>query len=215
MALLPQALTTLAKVHAMLGIPDAVTTDDTYLTDLINAATRFIERETGRKLVRRNYNGAVDDHSQTDVDDEDYIIFSGKGHYKHSLPQFPISSAGFVLEELTGRVNGTPSWATLTEDDDYVLDRETGIITMLVGCFGRGDRNYRVTCAAGYQEAAVPWVPDDLEMACRTLVRETYKEQDRLTSEKIGDISRSYDVTQHRKLVENTIENYRADSNFM
>lgn len=215
--MLAEALTTLEKVHRMLGIPDTETGDDTYLEELIDAATWSIQEYCGRKFVRRNYNGATaGNHSQTNVPNEDYIKFSGKDSKRHALREYPISSAGFVLEELANRVSGVESWDTLTENEDYVLDRDTGIITMLdSGVFWRGERNYRVTMAAGYQvQAAAPWVPYDLSNACAVMVKEAYKEQDRMTSDKMGDIGRSYDLTKQRQLVEKVLDNYRSDANF-
>ena len=216
MAALPEDLTTRTNVKAALGIPTGNTTDDDYIDRLIHAATAAIQEFTGRKLVRRMYNGASGTHAQTGVAGEDYVFFSGKGKSRHCLPQYPISTAGFVLQELASRENGEETWDTLEEDEDYVLDRDIGILDILAGVFERGTRNYRVTMAAGYQtQDAAPWVPYDLEQACIVMVREAYKESERLNSEKIGDISRSYDMTKHRALVEDTIANYRADSNFM
>lgn len=217
MTVIVEALTTLAKIHTMLGIPTATTTDDTYLEELIAAATFAIQEYCGRKFVRRNYNGASGTHATTSVTSEDYIIFSGKGKSRHALTQYPISSTGFVLAELTNRDSvGVETWETLTAGVDYLIDYDTGIITMLNGLFDRGDRNYRVTAAAGYQtQTAAPWVPYDLSQACAVMVREAYRESERLTSEKLGDITRSHDITKHRAMVEGVLDRYRADSNFI
>ena len=217
MSVISEGLTTLAKVKTMLGIPTANTTDDTYLEDLIAAATFAMQEYCGRKFVRRNFNGVVGTHSQTSVVDEDYIYFSGKGSRRHSLPCFPISSSGFVLYSLATRDgNGTETWDTLVENVDYKVDRINGILTRLGGSFCEGVNNYRVTMAAGYQiQAAAPWVPYDLEHCCKVMVREAFKEIDRTSSEKIGDITRAYDMTKARSMVESVLDNYRADSNFM
>lgn len=216
MALLAEALTTLANTKQALGVPSGTTTDDTLITDLINAATKFIQNELGRKLVRRTYNDATTAHATTSVPGEERYIFSGDGSAAHALPNRPIIATGFVLEELASRISSGETWATLTLYVDYVIDVERGIIRLLDWTFATdAPRNYRVTYTGGYQEAnAAPFVPADLERACHELVKQEYRHLGTVTSEGIAGWSRSFNTDQSRSFVERTLDHYRSNAPF-
>lgn len=119
MALNSDALTTLANLKEEVGIATADTSKDSRLERVINRATRWIEKETGRKLKARNYNGfnATGEGSDFDhrtgssghtVPSEDFLYFSGndaitddQGRGVLHLPVFPVlkvnSSARSVI----------------------------------------------------------------------------------------------------------------------
>src|SRR4051812_21987344 len=174
------ALTTLENLKAALNVSTSDTSEDPYLERLINRASRWVESETERRspdgkygLKARRYNGAAGSapdnvHETTGVPDEDHVYFSGHtkdrggdtlsapqtGGVFH-LPAWPVQSNSvlpFVLESLDARDGAGETWEEdLTEFDDYVVDRERGVLRLLSGAFAWGHRNYRITMAAGYQ----------------------------------------------------------------
>lgn len=217
MPLLKTALTTLEATKRALGVPQGTTSDDGLLTDLINAASRLIEERTGRKLVRRSYNGGSSVHSTTQVADEGYYIFSGDGvSGEHALPNYPVVSSGFVLESLQSRGSGGDTWSALTEYVDYVVDYNRGIVHFNGGTFAKGIRNYRITYTGGYAEnTAPPFVPEDLVRACHEVIKGEYRDNASVTSETIAGWSRTYNSDKSNTLVEQTIERYKSVANFL
>lgn len=238
MSLKSEALTTLASAKLSLGIPAANTDDDTLIEDLIDAATDYIESETNRKLVKRNYNrstkaSASDDHAITGVDDQLFYRFSGDGRSSfHILPQYPVDdTATFLLEFLNQRgssVSGNETWESNTYVlwDSYVVDYDTGTIRIVnenlsKGFFAFGDRNFRVTYTAGFAEPSgsgtpvAPWVPQDLQRACNELVKNMFNDSDNLSMERIGDWTRAFDTKKESPFLGLTIAKYTAVSNLI
>ncbi len=78
----------------------------------------------------------------------------------------------FVLATLNDRgsgISGGEDWnmTELVEFDDFIVDRQNGILRNLNGAFVSGNRNYRITMAAGFKVgSAQPYVPADLEELC-------------------------------------------------
>jgi hypothetical protein len=169
-------------------------------------------------LKARRYNGDTGSapnnvHTTTKVRDEDYIYFDGTtkdkgGHTlincdtglaEFHLPAYPVQADSvltFALAVLSNRTNsGGETWDTtsLLQNDAYVLDRENGILRLLSGTFTPGTRNYRITCAAGYQYGDnQPYVPPDLEGVCLELCKQVYRDDRAVLSESIGSWSRQY-----------------------
>ena len=220
--LTPEALTTLDNLKERLGITG--TSRDNELERLINRATSRIEERTERKLKARRYDNGGSTHPTTNIPDEDYIYFSGttldkggdtlveQGCGIFYLPAWPIradeeeGSAAFKLEALSNRVGD--DWAELIENQDYILDRPNGVLTLLNGRFTSGLRNYRITCAAGYLLADAPHVPGDLEDLC-ILIAKGFTREAGITSEKLGTWSRSYDPQAARTEIDEGIARYR------
>ncbi len=223
------ALTTLAHFKTHQGI--STNTDDLLIEQLIDSVSDWIETQTERKLKRREYNNGGSIHPTTGVADEDYIYFNGStkdrggdtvkdesGYGLFYLPAWPVAAnddnVTFTLATLSNRgqsVSGYESWDTddLEEWDDYIVDRDNGVLRLLGGPFGSGYRNYRVTMAAGYQTGSVqPYVPDDLEELCIRLVAQMYDNKVNVTSEKIGTWSRSFGSAKEDPFVEMTLAKY-------
>jgi hypothetical protein len=215
------ALTTVDNLKEVLEISETDLTKDDRLARLINRATAYIESKTERKLKCRNYNGGSGTHDDTAVPDADYIYFSGslkdeggdtvkdeRGYGLFYLPAYPVqpdSDLTFALDTLDKRDALGDTWDTsdLVEGDDYIVDRENGILRSLWGRFVIGHKNYRITCAAGYNEGSEPpYVPADVEDLCILVAKRMYIENRSLQSESIGGWSRTFDT----KLAESDIE---------
>lgn len=216
------ALTSLDNAKEKLGVPEAVTDYDNKIERLINRASAEIERLTNRKLKARNYNGSGTAFATTGITSEDYIHFSGSlqncggdtlvneaGYGQFYLPQFPIQTVSpsitFALHTLEDREAG--DWDTsLVENREYVIDRETGLLTLLYGRFSTGFRNYRITCTAGYLDnGAQPYVPYDLEELCLAMMKKLYRGDSGLQSETLGTWSRSFNVQEVQKEIDDGI----------
>lgn len=221
------ALTTLAHFKTRNGLTTGE--NDQLIEQIIDAVSDWIESQTQRKFKRREYNGGSSTHATTGVADADYIYFNGYTKDKGGdtvvdearyglfyLPTWPVAPSDdftFVLENLSKRgssVSGKEEWSTnLNEWDDYILDRENGILRRLGGAFVGGFRNYRITMAAGYQEgSAHPYVPDDLEQLCIRLASERFDDRSNLQSEKIGTWSRTFDTTKADPFIDQTLMRY-------
>lgn len=212
MAASANALTSRTNLKEFLGIATADTSKDAALDNVIDRVTLYVEGELNRKLKARKYNGnaAADAtlvHATTGVVNEDYVYFSGwktdrggdtlrdpAGYGLFYLPAFPVrpdaeaGSVAFALAPLLSRDETGETWGTpLTPYVDYVLNRETGEIKLLGGCFTPGVKNYRVTACAGYVA-----VPADLEGLALEFCKQVYRDTRNLQSESIGTYSRSY-----------------------
>jgi hypothetical protein len=223
------ALTTLANFKEALRVPAATdATNDPIYERFINRATDAIESKTGRKLKARRYNNAGSTHPTTTVADEDYLYFSGytldkggdtirdeNGYGVLHLPQWPVQANSvltFVLAPLSSRDSDGEEWdsADLVENEDYILDRTNGILRLLNGSFSPGYRNYRITCAAGYQTgAAQPYVPGDLEELCIEMAKKLLRGEAGVTSEKLGTWAKTYDPAKANEFIDATIALYR------
>lgn len=236
MAVNTDALTTLANLKSAVGIASADTSKDTYLEQCINRATWLIEDWTNRKfnngttggLKARKYNGSSGTLTLGGSDtiaSEDYIYFSGAtkglggdtcvdemGQGVLYLPAYPVQANSvltFILQALQTR--STDTWDTaLTENVDYIVEREAGVLRMLGSPFSYGYRNYRITMAAGYlYGSAQPYVPPDLESLCIEVAKGMYRDDREVTSESIGTWSRSYAKTGEDPVVQRTVAKYR------
>lgn len=185
-------------------------------------------------LKARRYNGATADapnnlHPTTGVPDEDYVYFSGThkrdggdtlcddrtGCGVFHLPAWPVQANSvltFTLESLASRDSSDgETWETdLVEFDDYIVDRQRGILRLLSGTFVPGDRNYRVTMAAGYQSGDTkPYVPDDLEQLCIELARMLYRDTKNVKSESMAGFMRTFNDAMADPFVSQTLARYR------
>ena len=221
-----EALTTVDQAKRVLGIASATNTNNALIEMLIDAATQWIQDQCNRKFGRRDYNDGTEQHAVTGIGDESKYLFSGDG--KSSvliLPNYPVDSASFTLEELVSRDStgaGSHTWTSsgYVTGYDYVVEWDKGIVRLLSGSFSAGTLNYRVTYEAGYEEPkapgtpAPPWVPADLQRCCDEVVKMMYeKSGGRVSSESIGTWSRSFDLSKDNPMVEMVIGKYKAFSN--
>lgn len=131
------------------------------------------------------------------------------------LPQYPVQANSvltFVLSVISTRDSSGETWDTsaLTEWEDYVVERETGVLRLLGGRFAPGYRNYRLTMAAGYAYgSAQPYVPPDLEQLCIAKVKKLYRNEYGLQSESLGTWSRSFKPEEVDKFIDQIVSLYR------
>lgn len=167
------ALTTLAAVKTSLGITDS--SQDAVLEDFINFTSAIIESATQRKFKVRTYT----DEKHNGPEDHSLI-----------LNNYPIVSVDSVYFDVT-RVFAAD---TLISVDDYAIEFEEGIITMVGGpwghpYFGKGAQAIKATYQAGYSH-----IPYDVERACIMLVM-YYRDNERqlgIKSISMGSFSQSF-----------------------
>ncbi|OPZ65896.1 MAG: hypothetical protein BWY85_00255 [Firmicutes bacterium ADurb.Bin506] len=106
-ALAPNALTTLETVKAMLGIEesDENAQRDTVLINLINSASAWVERQTGRKLGRRTYT-------------QKYVA---SGTQELVLLQWPITDVEYVKDTADDSIIPPSEY-------DFSVDGEIGVL---------------------------------------------------------------------------------------
>lgn len=182
-----------------------------------DATNRKFNNGTQGGLKARKYNGSSGTLTLGGSDtiaSEDYLYVNGyttdyggdtiieNGHGVLYLPAYPVQANSvltFQLAVLSDRGSGvsggeTYDATTYTEWDDFIVDRQNGILRLLGGPFSAGLRNYRITMAAGYlYGSAQPYVPPDLEGLCIEMAKGLYRDNRNLQSESIGSWSRSYD----------------------
>lgn len=244
MAVLSDALTTTANLKTALGITasDQDTLLEQCIdraTQWIEGQTERKLKARNYNGFNTSSEGSDFEHKTTSTGDtvpsEDYIIFSGQdaitenGRGVFHLPQFPVlkvnstnrnvinhpSALTFRLQALATRgSSGGETWTSLTELDDYIVDYQNGVITLLGGPFTHGDKNYRIKCTAGLigpTANAQPYVPADLQQCCVEIAKELFQGNEDVLSEQIGTWSKSYSVTlrQQRRFIHETIARYR------
>ncbi len=137
MSLLSNALTTVARASAFIGIstPASSSTAEILLENQINAVTSFIENYLGYTVKK------------TDYTNEEYT--TERGQYL-GLSNFPvISGETFTLQRRNSGLN-EDEWETV-DSQYYHVDEEGGIIYGAGGwAFPRTRNGFRVTYTAGY-----------------------------------------------------------------
>lgn len=231
MAVATDALTSRANLKEALGIASADTSQDDYLDNLIDRVTDWIEGQTNRNLMARHYQTSGSAHGTTSIAAEDYIYIDGstlerggdtlrdeRGFSQLYLPQWPVNANSeltfqiAVLDDRGSTVSGGESWDTtsIVEWDDYIVDREKGIVTRINGGFSIGHRNYRIQMSAGYST-----IPDDLEMLCIELSKRAFHEDGNLSSEKIGTWSRTFtQAKMEDPFIQSTLGKYKRTTLF-
>lgn len=229
------ALATVTQFETRHGVATGV--DTSLIEQVINAASDFIEKQCDRKLKARNYNGfgAAFEHktsgSGDTVDSEDYLYFDGDpdmvgehGSGVFFLPAYPIvkphgsaaktrythlNGLTFVLAELTARDGSGDTYTALTDNVDYILDKEMGIIRLNGWLQAKGIRNYRVTATLGYSEGtAQPYVEDDLIDLCLYIAGKLYREEMDKTGDRQGSSSSDLIAMKDDKYVLSVIAQY-------
>lgn len=243
MSVNPDALTTLEHLKTALGITTASSDDylnDLINQASYEIDNRTFRKSDSGKygLKARRYNGASASapnnfHTTTLVPDEDYVFFSGStldkggntitnpdtGLGEYHLPAYPVhanSVLTFALAVLSSRgSSGGQVWDTTSyvELDDYVVDRERGILRLLTGPFVPGVLNYRITMAAGYQYGSnAPYVPPDLEKLCIEVCKKLWNDDEGITQERLGTWGRTFDPEKSQRLIDRGIDRYTRHS---
>jgi hypothetical protein len=129
------ALTTTSRVKDRLDL--TVSTHDTLLEDLINAASAFIETQTDRTFKEDTYT------------QEQYDGFTAQGapRARLVLAQAPVSAVSTI--EYRPGTKASPNWTEFL-DDEWELIPGPGVL-IFDTFLPRGYRNIRVTYTAGYK----------------------------------------------------------------
>ncbi len=166
--IVPHALTTLSRIKSRLNIP--TTNFDDLLTELINAATDYIESACGGRRFKETpyvyeiYSGGPDRRS--------YIV----------LRNYPVT----VLASLEFRagMQSNPNWTAFVLDTfELVEDGKLGLIRVYGG-LPRGTNNIRASYTAGYkidftqEGTANHTLPFDLSDLCERLTIRFFKKRE-------------------------------------
>lgn len=127
---MPNLLTTAAAVNARVDQPE--TTDADMLEDIVAAVTEQIESYLGRKLFRV----------------ADFVEYPRQDGKVLQLNRYPVESVSSVLWDDT-RVFGASAFE-YTENTDYVVHPDRGILELTYGVWPRGSRVLQVTYTGGY-----------------------------------------------------------------
>lgn len=172
MSLNMNALTILSTCKTHLGIATDVSTHDSIIEQLINAASDAIESYCNRKFKSQ-------EHTET---------YDGNGSEYLVLRHYPISAVSAVSE------NGSDLSA---DDEDYEILTDEGILYREVG-WSEDARNIDVTYTAGYvlpqdaDEETPATLPEALSVACIMYVKAVYNDLAFKDNERLGDYSVKY-----------------------
>lgn len=173
-------LVTLAEVKETLESPPE---DDALLANLIERASRAVERYTGRVFLHTSLTEWHDGGSAT--------------LYLHRRPVVQVVS-----------VTDTEHGVAVPEEQ-YVIDPGAGMLIRRLGKWETGVRRWEVSYVAGYGVTTAE-VPGDVKQAVIQLVTAWYNRRDPgVTAERIGDYSRDVEAglpQQVRELLEPYVE---------
>lgn len=165
MALMPEALTTLATVRSHLAVPASDTSPNVRLELMINAATQRLETLTGRALKERAH----------------VEVRSGRRSNILLLKEWPVTAVTSLhLDD-----EGIFAEETLKPASDYVLGDEGNSLILKSDFFPHGFHNIRIAYTAGYNAALHAGPLAELELACLWLVEWFYRHRER------GDMGRT------------------------
>lgn len=135
MALLAYSLTTLDRVKDFGGLSGLSAAQDAVLTNIINAATTYIESHTERRFMQTAYSNE---------------LYDGHGDERLILDQFPVDSSASFSFEGRDTTENDDDWTTI-DSDQYFVDYSAGII-FTAGRWSLANirYGYRVTYTAGY-----------------------------------------------------------------
>lgn len=154
------SFTTLAAVKRWLQVSG--TADDQLLSEMIPAASAFIERYLGRNLLTQSYT----------------LVRSGNGHYRMPVPNWPVTMVASVL------IDGVavPEATSPTAPGWVLSDPPTSILLRGLR-FTEGVQNIQMVYTAGYPE-----VPEEIDQACVEMIALRYRNRDRIghVSKSIG-----------------------------
>jgi len=146
--------------------------NDLLLEELINSATDFIEKYCGRRFAKTTYTDSLVD---------------GNGTRYLFLDNYPIISVTTIYRHY---LVGTDE---LYDSTYYVIYAEEGYIYRDEGDWPSGNKNIKITYAAGY-DFAVDGIPQGLQYICNSLVKTGFesKSNEGISSERMGDYSVNY-----------------------
>lgn len=185
----PYALTTLDRVKTRLGIDN--TNQDTFITQLINVATEYIEGECNRRFKKG---------SHTEI-----FSFREKGMDKFIVSHAPVKSIASV-ETRSGTFD-SPNW-TAKDASYYTTEDEDAGIIAVSGSLPTGVNVLRITYTAGvdfdFDNEGDPdkhELPQDITDLCERIVVRLYNRR-----HKEGEESSNFEGSEIRWMVNFTKE---------
>jgi hypothetical protein len=148
-------LVTWSDIQSYIG---AASDDETMVSFLITAASRWANQYTSRNLASRTYS-----------DEDENTLYDGDGSKYLMLRQSPVTVISAVYEDS----NRDYTSDTLVDTNDYIYYTDIGKLLFVDYKTEKGYQNYKVLYTAGYET-----VPDDLENAITMLVDFWYKSYD-------------------------------------
>ncbi len=149
MALSVDALCSLARVKEYLQISSS--DHDSFIEGLIEAVSARFMTYTGRKLTARDYSPDQEDPAY----DPDNAVLSGTGHHELLLPQYPVISLSALSVDGRAVAQAVSPYAS-----GWVLDKATGVVSLLDQVFPVASHNVEIAYRAGFAS-----VPPDLAQA--------------------------------------------------
>ena len=182
MAIKSNALTTLARLKAYLGITSA--SYDTVLEYTIDSTTAFILQYCDRIFQKTVYTNEV---------------YDGNGTPNLLLKNYPVVSGTTFTLEVRDSVDNQSSFSAIASED-YFIKESSGIINYISGVFEKLPQHYRITYTAGYDydtatKTLISVNLGDLEYAVWKLCAVMYYQRSNsgdIASESIGDYSVTY-----------------------
>lgn len=163
----PHALTTVARVKSRLGI--TVSTFDTLMISLINAATDRIEGECNRRFLRTTYTNQI------------YSV-PERGMKYLSLEQIPVVSITGI--DYKAGTPASPSYTALIADQYELMSNGASGMVRIYETLPYGVNALRVTYVAGYlidfatYGASTHTLPADITELCERMVVKAFKRRD-------------------------------------
>lgn len=188
-------LTTLEKVKNHLGIPEAETSKDAKLREIIDGVSEYIEGQTSRKFGAQIYT----------------FKLSGDGSDELVLPQFPVIQDGDDVAITSLTMDDVDIFSEIASGNIDV-DAESGILYRKTG-WTNGRRNIVITYAAGYMTpdesslesglTGAADLPKDLVLATTRIVARIYERStaEGVASASPGSFSVSYKDSTDEELI--------------
>lgn len=182
-------LVSLAELKSLLSLSTGSTSDDTLLQSLIDAASNFVETQTGRSFAAKLYTES----------------YNGDGYQHIRLQQPKVLS---IVSVVDNGVEINPR-TSVTASDGY------GFIGQQIYYrpgFSRGFANITVSYVAGYQV-----VPNDIKQCVLWLAASQYRERTRIgaMSTSVGGESVSYQTLTFPAHITQTLDGYKRMPRFM
>ena len=146
------ALCTTANVKSYIGV--SVSTHDTLIGLLIDSVSSFIETYTGRTYAAAEFTEYFDGNACEFI-----------------LKNRPVDDSPAPVVSYNNGTQATPNWQVVSAED-YVINREAGIIVSTYGKLPTGSQNIKIVYTAGYAT-----IPADLELLAKQLTAKAFEQR--------------------------------------
>jgi uncharacterized phiE125 gp8 family phage protein len=188
------ALASLAELKLFLNVSSGSTTDDSLLQSLLNGASNWFEKQTGRQIASQLYNET----------------YNGNGSRALTLAQPKVTEVVSVIVngvEVNPRTSSTSSDGYFFQGSNVYMDNASAAINN----FPEGYGNVQVTYVAGY-----PSVPYDVRQAVIWMAGNWYRERTRIgvMNSSVGGENISYQTLTLPIHIQATVDAYKRIPRF-